>query len=272
MHIDLHYYGTYAMARSAGLKPVICQRIASAAQFVDDNWEDEKPIRFRDGGRLYLTPTSHPLKNLIYASFLEDLNIIDNDQRTVWLPFHFLPGNEGKSISERMVCRKDSKIAREMVKFCLSMKDKTFGLFLVGIAAHVYADTFSHYGFSGVSSRWNRVNGKSIKLVNEKSNDTRHMFSEIYDLTKGKLPNWKGNLSKEFISGGAELYSGALGHGAVLKYPDYPYLKWEFTYEHPEGNGQRISERNNVDDYLEACEKLYMIFRRIGPIQNRIDD
>lgn len=274
MHSDFHYFATYSMARAAGLDKDTCQTIATAAQFVDDNKEGEKNIRFEDGGRLHLIPTSHPLKELINTSFLENLNLIDNDQRTVWLPFHFLPGNDGEEMSERMVCRKDSEISKKMMKHCLSMENKPFGLYLIGIATHVYADTFSHYGFSGVSSRWNKVDGSSIKLENEESNDSRHLFSTIYELTKGNLPNWKGLLSKEFKSEGAELYSGALGHGGVLKYPDYPYLKWNFTYEHSGWKEKKLSQRNNVEDYLEACQKLHEIFCmiRLESSGSRIDE
>ena len=38
---------------------------------------------------------------------------------------------------------------------------------MLGIAAHVYADTFSHYGFSGVSSRGNKVYNSSFRLNEE---------------------------------------------------------------------------------------------------------
>jgi hypothetical protein len=37
MQVDMHYYGTYAMARPAGLTPEASKTIATAAQFVDDN-------------------------------------------------------------------------------------------------------------------------------------------------------------------------------------------------------------------------------------------
>lgn len=37
MQLDMHFYGTYAMARAAGLNVKTCTTIATAAQFVDDN-------------------------------------------------------------------------------------------------------------------------------------------------------------------------------------------------------------------------------------------
>ena len=257
MHRDIHYFGTYAMARAAGLQADICQTIATAAEFVDDNKEN-KAILFEDGGRFEIIPTAHPLVHI------DNTKYFDHDQRTVWLPFHFLPGNEGKSVSERLVCQKNSAIAQKMIGHCLSLFKKPFGPFLVGIAAHVYADTFSHYGFSGVSSRWNKVDGNSIKLCNDnRSVDDENRFREKYGKTMDGLQNWRQVILDKLQSGAAEIGTGALGHGAVMKYPDYPYLKWKFSYEHPDGK-QRTSSRNNLDTYLEACEKLHGLFCRIG--------
>ncbi|NQT09546.1 MAG: hypothetical protein HQ573_00015 [Desulfobacteraceae bacterium] len=50
MQIDMHYYGTYAMARAAGITRNAAKVIATAAQFVDDN-AAKNSIKFRDGGR-----------------------------------------------------------------------------------------------------------------------------------------------------------------------------------------------------------------------------
>ena len=256
MHIDIHYYGTYAMARAAGLRRNVCQTIATAAQFVDDNDEGDD-VELEDGGRIHITPTSHPMADI------KNTALFDRDQRRVWLPFHFLPGNEGKNLSERLICRKDSTIAREMVEHCLSLASKPFGPHLVGIAAHVYADTFSHYGFSGVSSRWNRVNGDSIVLRNdERDKGAEDRFRQKYGETMQGLLNWRQKIWDRVQAEVAE-GTGALGHGAVLKYPDFPYLDWEFSYEHPEG-GRPPSRRSNAATFLEACEKLYGVFCRLG--------
>lgn len=252
MHIDIHYYGTYAMARVAGLKRDVCQTIASAAQFVDANDKDHD-VDLKDGGRLNVIPTAHPLTDI------KNTALFERDQRRVWVPFHFLPGNEGNSMSERLICRKDSDIAREMVDHCLSLVDEPFGLYLVGIAAHVYADTFSHYGFSGVSSRWNQVNGDSIDLLNDERDEgaEKHFWSKYNRI----FPNWRTFLDG-IKSGVAEEATGALGHGAALKYPDFPYLRWSFSYEHSQ-HDPGTSERNNAETFLEACEKLHERFRTL---------
>ena len=72
-----------------------------------------------------------------------------------------------ETLSEKLVCVKDSKLVQEMVKnhirHAILVKDE-YGLALMGIMTHVYADTFSHYEFSGVSSRRNKVDGTSFEL------------------------------------------------------------------------------------------------------------
>ena len=103
MQIDMHYYGVYAMARAAGLTREASVRIATASELVDDNAEEEH-VEFGDGGRLDLMPTAH------HTTDTENRN--EEMQRKVWVPFHFIPGNRGRTVAERLVCRKDSAIAR----------------------------------------------------------------------------------------------------------------------------------------------------------------
>ena len=107
MQLDMHYYGTYALARAAGLTPKACQIIATAAQFVDDNAASYH-IEFQDGGRIDSQATAHHPSSVAR-------NLDPADQRRVWVPFHFLPGNDGQTFPERLLCRKDSPIAKAMV-------------------------------------------------------------------------------------------------------------------------------------------------------------
>jgi len=250
MQLDMHYYGTYAMARAAGLKKKASQTIATASQFVDDNAEKESVI-FRDGGRMDVEATAHHAYQI--------KNIDKEDQRQIWVPFHFLPGNVGDSYTERLVCQKDSAIAREMVKFNLSLCDQPYALPLMGITAHVYADTFSHYGFSGVSSRKNKIVNDSFQFVGLH----REMEQYIRDKEKKFRENYTGedgcmdNIKSWF----AETLSGGLGHGAAVTFPDRPFLKWNFKYEETD---QRSPLRDNPQTFLEACEALHALFRVVA--------
>ncbi|MFT4928740.1 MAG: hypothetical protein ACI8WB_004860, partial [Phenylobacterium sp.] len=111
MQVDMHYYGTYAMARAAGLKADVCKIIATAAEFVDDN-AGHQNLNAKDKGHLHVTATAH--------HSVDGDNLENDDQRLVWVPFHFLPGNEGDSYELRLQCVKDSDIAREMLQHHLS--------------------------------------------------------------------------------------------------------------------------------------------------------
>ncbi len=236
MQKDMHYYGTYAIARAAGILPKPAQVIASASQFVDDNAIKER-IDFTDNASLYSRPTAHHCEDI--------KNIISEDQRVVWIPFHFLPGNEGQTFEDKIICQKNSPIAQEMVKNHLNKSDKNFYLELLGITAHVYADTFSHYGFSGLSSPKNDVKTLSIELSETTNDDFLSM------ITKKATRFWE-----KIETGFAEFGSRKLGHGGVYTYPDAPFLKWKFEYE-----DERISNRNNLETFMEGSKALFNFFR-----------
>src|SRR5262245_50754916 len=158
MDIDMHYYGTYALARAAGLSASVARRIAVSAEFVDDS-TDTEVIVHPDGARFRGEATAHHPTD--WAP-----NIDRDDQLLVWVPFHFLPGGDGDTQSRKLMCTKNSRLAQQMVTHHLDWCEKPFAVELMGITAHVYADTFAHYGFSGVSSRVNRVRGDSFQLEN----------------------------------------------------------------------------------------------------------
>lgn len=252
MQVDMHYYGTYAMARAAGLRPDICKIIATAAQFVDDNGNNQTEV-MRDGARVDIYATAH------HATNVKNLN--EQDQRHVWVPFHFLPGNIGDSYTERMICRMDGPVARQMVDHHLDLADMPFAVELLGITAHVYADTFSHYGFSGISSRWNRVEQSTIQLfglgeeIEKYVRDKEKQFFREHGESGGIFRN-----IRSFILDSAEKLSGALGHGGVATYPDRPYLNGQFIYEYDKS--QTPVRRDNHETFLKGCEALHRMFRQ----------
>nr|WP_054650429.1 DUF6765 family protein [Salidesulfovibrio brasiliensis] len=80
MQSDMHYFGTYVMARCAGLKPEACRILASASQLVDDNGAKGE-LDFFDGATLNSEATGH--------HWWQGENLDRDDQRQVWVPFHF---------------------------------------------------------------------------------------------------------------------------------------------------------------------------------------
>jgi len=247
MKKDMHYYGTFAMARAAGVELESARIIATAAQYVD---EAAVPINveLEDGSHLVTFPTGHHMNDI--------KNVLTDDQRQVWVPFHFLPGGEGETFSERMVCQQDSSIAREMVAHHLEQSSRAFGRELMGVAAHVYADTFAHYGFSGFSSRQNEVKGDSIEVDVEDP----EVEASLLEKAMRFLTNYGSsaeNFRRKFMSDAAEGLSAALGHGAVCTYPDMPFLWWCFDYE---DSRKGTSARRNDETFLEACRALHKMF------------
>jgi hypothetical protein len=251
MQVDFHYYATYALARAAGLTAEAARTIATCSQYVDDATEAQ-PLLNGEGCRFAPEVTAHAITDLRQNTNLDD-------QPRVWVPFHFLPGGEGDELSAKLVCGKNSAIARELVAHALDQADKPFALELLGITAHVYADTFSHWGFSGVSSRRNRVDGSKI-TVNRSTPDAvalmtasmKRFFSQ-YGVQGGLLENFRKAISTVANS------AGALGHGAVATCPDQPYLAWGFEYEFPDLAG-RGEDRLNQLDFREAAHELQAMF------------
>ena len=250
MQIDMHFYGVYALCRAAGLKAEISRTIAHASQFVDDAI-DAEAVALPDGQGLLPTMTSH--RPIDYQ------NTLPGDQWRVWIPFHFLPGgtksasesaNPRETLIETLVCCEDSKIAQKMLRDALKKRNRKLWPHLLGIVSHVYADTFSHSGFLGIANDWNKVNSRSIKIISSRNKAIIHYIWAKYEEFKTR-----------FVSDFAEMIP--VGHAAVTTFPDRPYLKWEFEYEH-KYNGTTKVERDNPSIFLMACRKLYQFFCRVS--------
>lgn len=226
MQIDFHHATTYVLARMAGFSHEEADIIAYSAQYVDD-CTNGGLLKFKNGPMYYRVPSAHTMGDLKH-------HMDTQENYLVWSVFHFLPGNEGKMAHEptsgdfykKIVCRPDSDVAHRMIDECIKYKDEIYALHRLGIAMHIYADTYAHKGFAGIVHEINGV--KNITLENEEEG----MFDDIAS----------GFLSMTF----------KMGHGAVLTNPDKPYLKWSYT----DSNGELIS-RDNTEDFMDACGRLF---------------
>jgi hypothetical protein len=247
MQEDMHYYGTLAMAVAAGIPRRDAEVIAYAAQFVDDS-TGEDSSEHKDHGLLYgISTAHHPLQSFL-DRVRNELKENTEEQRKIWVPFHFLPGGGGESLSEKLLCIKDSAIARQLLKNNLTASlIKPFGLELMGITAHVYMDTFSHYGFSGIASSYNEVKSDAIELLKKPVTEEyiKAKFAKFLEKAKAKL---------------AQSASKYLGHAGVATYADRPYLQWKFQFVKPRpGNGCE-SIRDNAESFLAGCKALHGFF------------
>ncbi|ELS02365.1 hypothetical protein Xen7305DRAFT_00020790 [Xenococcus sp. PCC 7305] len=244
MQIDFHHSVTYVLSRLAGFDHAQANTIAHSAQYVDDA-TNAGLILFENGGLFSRISSAH--KMLDYRNFRKLANY------QVWIPFHFLPGNDGLPAGEdpegkfihKLICRPNSHVAQAMVTEAILNHHKSSGLYRLGITMHVYADTWAHQGFAGVNHRVNEADD----LVDE----------------NGEIDSeFNQRLNKYFRKNFLEQLAGALigdafplGHGAVLSNPDKPFLKWGYK----DGLGRQV-ERDNPRDFLEAAENMYIWLQR----------
>ena len=103
MNIDFHYGVIYIVGRTAGLTRNEAQTVAHACQYVDDATTDGL-LKFRDGQRFERFASAHGM--------IDYRNRVSENNRESWVPFHFVPGGEGDSFDDRLVCRPNSAIAK----------------------------------------------------------------------------------------------------------------------------------------------------------------
>lgn len=238
MQIDFHHGVTYCVARLAGFDPEKAAIIAYSAQYVDDATNNGL-IKFDNDALFQRISSAH--KMLDYRNFEELAN------HRVWIPFHFLPGNQGlpanqpptKDFTHRLVCSPDSYVARDMVSDCIRRQHRPYGLHRLGIVMHVYVDTWAHQGFAGVNHSINRASD----LIDAEGNpDLTHRERIKKFFAKNILNQITGMLIGDVFP---------LGHGSVLSYPDKPFLKWGYT----NGLDEKVM-RDNPKDFLEAAEQM----------------
>ena len=168
MDIEFHYYMTYLIAVRAGYSTGDAVVIAHASQGIDDN---HIPIEVA-GGLL------SPYRNRV-SQTMDIVHPCDDAQ--IYPFFHFVPGNPASPTAARvdgtidpMVTTPHGDIARRMLARALAPKD----LHRIGIAAHVYADTWAHQNFLGKRDPFNRLGGSPAQDALDVVLDVGHGAAE----------------------------------------------------------------------------------------------
>jgi len=224
MQIDFHHAATYVVSRLAGFAHGDALTIARSAQMVDES-DTQGTLQFNDSTGYYHIASAHKLFDPENGSSFTDYQ--------VWLPFHFLPGNNGAELDkvpnvplvQRLTCTEDSQLANAMWQRASEVKNDPTALYRLGITAHVYADTFSHQGFVGFRHPMNRA-------------------SEIDHID----PN-DSDLVDNIEAQAADLLE--LGHGGVVTDPDLPFLTWSYKSE-----SGRVVTCNNPERFLRAVTRM----------------
>ncbi|MGZ3772821.1 MAG: DUF6765 family protein [Pseudobdellovibrionaceae bacterium] len=245
MEIDFHFGVTYVVSRIAGLDHNQAQTVATCSQYVDDT-VNAGVLNFKTGEAYYRIRTAHDTLDYRMWNKIEE--------RRVWVPFHFLPGNRQLGAHKndyynRIVCRPNSEIAQAMVQNCIMKQDRPFGLHQLGITAHVFVDTWAHQGFAGINHPVNIV--KDIKLNHPPDRKT-------FCKTWKEVGFWTALIHKlqPIVCDLIDRWF-PMGHGAALHYPDHPFRQW--TYKNGQGE---VINRNNPKDFLEAADELCKFIQR----------
>lgn len=227
MQLDFHHAVTYVVARLAGMAHSDAVIVAYSAQYVDDA-TNKGTVRFTDGTRFERIASAHEITQI-------EKNLFNALDFSVWVPFHFLPGNNGAQAGQegnipkiqKLLCQPDSPIANEMIQSMMGSKQAPNALHRLGITIHVYADTWAHRRFAGIRNEVNQAS--SISYQNMDGGDA------MLEAVKAKV--------------GAML---DLGHGGVGTAPDLPFLEWSYV----DGFGKPYSRRNWLD-FMDACRKIF---------------
>ena len=169
--------------------------------------------------------------DLYYKFIHPDVFSLDT-QYQIYIPFHFIPGNQGDRFQERMVCTQNSEIAQQMVREVTNLKDRPYQVHRLGIALHVYADTWSHQDFSGLQTELNDV--EDIDVINEEKVGIARIFRDFFrDITESLIPQ--------------------IGHAETATLPDEPYREWTFYHVYQ----KRSIHRKNWLICQDASRAIY---------------
>lgn len=155
MKDGFHYYITYLVSTYAGFSPSQAETIAYSAQFVDDNTKQ------------FTIDKNEPYEYTNYIS--QTFNILKprKDLMRIYPVFHFLPGDPDRAnprldgLKHELVTTPASHNAKDMIWDA----GYTENLYRLGIACHVYADTFAHQDFVGLNSVYNKMPGWINSLI-----------------------------------------------------------------------------------------------------------
>jgi hypothetical protein len=159
MDIEFHYYITYIIARRAGFSADDAFLLSCACQLTDDN-NDTYEISL---------DTQDYYKNAISQT----MNILKprTDLMRIYPIYHFMPGTE-EEVNADSARRADGQTnplntipdngnAKRLLRTAFASKN----IYRIGIASHMYADTFAHRNFTGAFEDFNFMGGVADIVV-----------------------------------------------------------------------------------------------------------
>jgi len=220
--IDAHYYTTAALCRAAGFSEADSLQIAHADQYTD-NATASHPLDI---------PGDHDLKFDPVRTAHIGLEAFDwRVQKTVYVPFHFLPPTSAKKAADPWLVRSNGNWAWGLLLDALGSRERN-RLMRIGIALHTFQDQWSHEGFSGRQSDENNA----VNLETQTPPD----------------PDWHRAWSFSFTD-----LAPSIGHAEIGTIPDEAHRVWRVTFK----NGRTMT-RSNPETFLDCHHTTYMLLKR----------
>lgn len=231
MEISSHYYALLALCRTVGLNKDASHKIAYASQFVDD--AKINCLDGDDGFNIQNIASCHSYTKIRTFNYEAMIN------NTV--AFHFPPGCEGNTFTEKLICKENSPIIRQIIEEDIESEPEVLGMYM-----HIYADTFAHQGFSGLLSKENDI--EDLKEDNLLLFQNGFWDGVLNSFKKIKILSTFTE-EKDFDD-----FMPAYGHGQANHNPDIPYLKWSYDYTHDRCNEDNREKQivNNVERFERA--------------------
>ena len=252
MKRDAHYYATLALCRACGFNKDSSLVIAYACQFVDDARINLIYIDNPEMEIEYDIVDNKPaFSNMATCQSYFWFNTVDSEAMVKkTCAFHFGPGCDGEDFTQRLRCKEESPLIIDILNDALLEDD----IIKLGIVLHVYADTFSHQGFSGVLSKIN-----TVKKWEAKTKVYLGLINNVIYVLKHHSQNKYDDLLNRIIP--------AYGHGQAMDLPDLPYLVWSYEYDDCASGCYKAEEVDNkvrfhrafsgISKHLKAYLNMY---------------
>ncbi len=239
MDIDFHYGTIYVLSRWAKFCSANSNIIATSSQFVDDNL-DNNPFSDEEEKENLAQGV-----NIRYSSQNIWGNVTGKGNPEAWVPFHFLPGLEGDTRDSKLICKKNSRLSKQLAERLLetTLDNSNFG-FRLGIGLHVFADTWAHQEFVGINTTLNKVQDL---IFATQGSFIEKMLDDIVG-TSSFLKKVTSQLREQLTP---------LGHVAAMHCPDMPYLWWKSFGRFKDG-------RKNWDEFMEASEEIFRLLQSVS--------
>lgn len=265
MNRDFHYEGTFAAAVIAGFAPEAAATIAWAAQTVDECTKENINKFYpylNNWAPVYTCETvTENIKEELSSILSNETSSTLQEIRSIWIPFHFLPGNVEQHITyqgsiplpgERDIrdflcmCEPSSNLVLEMIQKAIYIfqnhgaQEKKDYLVMIGILMHVLADTWAHKYFTGTPNY--HVN----EVSNVQVQNPAPPLPEEYETST--TPPGLTNYSLSY-----------LGHGRAGHYPDYGCMTYQYQpfWKQP---GNTIT-KDGPEDFCCAFEQMEWALR-----------